>query len=547
MKLIRLKLLSDFRGLKNGFTIVFNKVDRVETTDSIEPICFIGLNGSGKSNILEALSEIFYYLENYSKAGTKEKKDFKTSFAFEIEYILPQNTYNKKLSSNQKPANSDVHIQIVKKAKEYPQAIALSIDSKITYSEPDELLSFLPSYIIGYSSGMNELISNPYIKMDFKYLQEFSKLASESSIGSLDVNRLFFMDYDLNKLITICNFLFDEKVDNSELGVKNVRPLKEKIGIKDLYSFTIELRLRKEDKKPIELPSQLNLAVDKLKQCATLTYKNEGETAKFGKYIEYTFSYWVNRETKKAFKHHFGSAYKLFNDLYFLRLLNNYLVGGDTQGKVLKAGLGSNISAMLPKYEANKRPFYISDLSFRKKGVNKPIYYNQLSDGEHQFLHVIGALILLDNEGALFLLDEPETHFNPEWRSWFVSILNECMKSYNTQRKQEIILTTHSPFIVSDCKKDKVFIFEKKGNDNRVKPPKNPNFETYGTSIEMIYWNIFGKHETISKMALDDLYKIKEKIINKQISKKDAASALLKFGSSMERMQIVKLLKEWED
>jgi len=545
MKLIRLKLLSDFRGLKSGFGITFNQTDiaKNENNNRIDPICFIGLNGSGKSNILEALSEIFYYLENYSKADKKEKRDFKTPFGFEIEYILPQNVYNKKLSSTQKPADDDVNVKIIKQPDEYPQAYAISM----SYSEPEEFVSFLPSYIIGYSSGMNELISNPFIKMDFKYLQEFSRLTSQNSIGSLDVNRLFFMDYDLNKLITICNFLFDEEIDNSSLGVKYVQPLKDKVGIENLYSFTIDLRLRKEDKNPIKLPSQLELSVDKLKKCATIVYKNKGETAKFGEYIEYTLSFWVNRETKKAFKHHFGSAYRLFNELYFLRLLNNYLVGGDTQRQVLKADLGTNISSMLPKHEANKRLFYISDLAFRKHGTKKPIYYNQLSDGEHQFLHIVGAIILLDSEGALFLLDEPETHFNPDWRSQFVSILNECTSTDEIHRKQEIILTTHSPFIVSDCKTDKVFIFDKKGKDNKVKPPKNPDFQTYGTSIEMIYWNIFGKHETISKMALDDLKKIKEKIINGQISKEAAAKELLKFGNSMERMNITKLLMNQEE
>ncbi len=547
MKLVRLKILSDFRGLKNGFEIIFDKQTPKNENINIEPICFIGLNGSGKSNILEVLSEIFYYLENYSNVDEKKKKDFKTSFGFEIEYILPQNTYNKKLSANQKAAKNDVHIKISKLPKMYPEAIAISIDPAIKYKNPEEFRSFLPSYIIGYSSGMNELISNPYIKMDFKYIQEFTKLSNNNSVGSLDVNRLFFMDYDLNKLITICNFLFDEKIDKSDLGIKNIQPIKEKIGIQDLFSFTIELRLRRDDKNPVKLPSQLNLAVDKLKQCATLTYKSQGKTAKYGEYEEYTFSFWVNKETKRAFKHHFGSAYKLFNDLYFLRLLNNYLIGGDTQSKVLKADLGTNISAMLPKYEANKRLFYIADLAFKKRYAKKPVYYNQLSDGEHQFLHVVGALILLDNEGALFLLDEPETHFNPEWRSQFVSILNECMKVDNSKREQEIILTTHSPFIVSDCKKEKVFIFRRKDKKNKVQSPYNPKNETYGRSIEMIYWEIFKKHETISQMAFNELEEIKEKIINKQISKKDAAKELLKFGNSMERMSITKLLMDRED
>jgi len=224
--------------------------------------------------------------------------------------------------------------------------------------------------------------------------------------------------------------------------------------------------------------------------------------------------------------------------------LNNHLVGGDTQKKVRNAGTKTNISTMLPRYEASKRVFDISDIAMEKEDVLGPVYYKQLSDGEHQFLHVIGAMILLDSDGVLFLLDEPETHLNPEWRSHFVNTLNECMKTKYKKREQEVILTTHSPFIVSDCKREKVFVFEKKGKDNKVKLPKNPEDETYGTSIEMIYWKIFGKHQTISKMALSELEIIKEKILNNKIGRKEAIQSLLKFGNSMERMEIVELLKK---
>ncbi len=560
MKLIKLKLLSEFRGLKKGFEVVFDDTKEYDS-HVLEPICFVGLNGSGKSNILEVISEIFYYLENYSKSKASNVEKFATLFGFEIEYILSSEIYNQFLIKNQPSSGGPfVHIRITKKINKTPIAYAKFkhlqyivdgkdrhyVNRKYKNDIPEGMPSFLPTKIIGYSSGMNELLSNPFLKIDFEYLADFNKLIREDSVGSLDVNRMFFMDYDLNKLITICNFLFDENVDASKhnLGVKNIEPLKREIGIKALHSFSISIRLRHiDDKNPIKLPSELNIVVDQLEKCATYSRVVLKETKK-GKYTEYYLSFWVNREMKKAFKHHFGSAYRLFRGLYFLRLLNTYLIGVDTQREVKNADIGTNISAMLPKYEARKRLFHISDITLKKRGVKKPVYYRQLSDGEHQFLHVIGAMILLDSYGILFLLDEPETHFNPEWRSQFVSILNECMETKDRRREQEVLLTTHSPFIVSDCRKEKVFIFKKKGKDNKIKPPKNPDFETFGTSIEMIYWNIFGKHETISQMALTELNKIKVKIENNQIGRKEAIKSLLKFGNSMERMKIVELLKK---
>ena len=63
MKINYFKILSPFRGLKADYKIEFNNHTN---TDRIEPICFVGLNGSGKSNVLEAISEAFFYLEAYN-------------------------------------------------------------------------------------------------------------------------------------------------------------------------------------------------------------------------------------------------------------------------------------------------------------------------------------------------------------------------------------------------------------------------------------------------------------------------------------------------
>lgn len=512
MKLLRLKLLSEFRGLNKGFEIIF---DNTNQEQKLEPICFVGLNGSGKSNILEVVSEIFYYLESFVKGVNQHNNNF----GFEISYLLSKQTYQ--INSN-KPIESDLEVKIIKKIGHNPIANGERDSEKIR--------DFLPIQIISYSSGMNELISNPYIKMDFQYLKEFDQLTGEDAIGdTLSLNRMFFMDYDLNKLITICNFLFDEK--------KNLTPLKKEIKIESLHSFSISLQLRKEDKTPIELPSKLNLTIEKLKRCSTL-FDEKNEKRKKGEYKEYTFSFWVNDSTKKAVKENFGNAFELFKDLYFLRLLNNYLIGSKTQKMVRDGDIKTNISALLPKHEEVKKIFNISDIAFRKKGSKEPIYYKQLSDGEHQLLHVVGMMLLVDRRGTLFLLDEPETHFNPDWRSKFVSIVNECIGNENGVREQEVILTTHSPFIVSDCKPEKVFRFFR--NKNNKVNFEQPSFNTYGASVNMITSKLFKKKETISNLVLGELKEIKKRFDDKKITQEEAKEALDIFGESIEKMLVEK-------
>ena len=61
MRLKRIKLNSDFRSLKSGFELDF--LHEMPHDLEVNPYCIVGRNGSGKSNILELLSSIFYHLE----------------------------------------------------------------------------------------------------------------------------------------------------------------------------------------------------------------------------------------------------------------------------------------------------------------------------------------------------------------------------------------------------------------------------------------------------------------------------------------------------
>jgi len=77
MKLLRLKLFNDFNSL-SAFDYTFRSSGAA--APSLSPICLVGLNGSGKSNLIEALSEVlcttelaFFALESdRSKASCVE-------------------------------------------------------------------------------------------------------------------------------------------------------------------------------------------------------------------------------------------------------------------------------------------------------------------------------------------------------------------------------------------------------------------------------------------------------------------------------------------
>ena len=112
---------------------------------------------------------------------------------------------------------------------------------------------------------------------------------------------------------------------------------------------------------------------------------------------------------------------------------------------------------------------------------------------------------------------------------------------------KDVLITSHSPFIISDCFPDKVIVF-KKSED-----PKNAQemrFRTYGTSTDLIMENLFKKNYTIGDKSREEIVIILKEIENKEklsikevIKYKNKVSHL---GDSMEKILLFAKLNELE-
>lgn len=133
-------------------------------------------------------------------------------------------------------------------------------------------------------------------------------------------------------------------------------------------------------------------------------------------------------------------------------------------------------------------------------------------------------------------MDEPETHFNPDWRANFVTRLHE---SFNGSDNHEMLVTTHTPFLISDSRPEKVLVFDKK---DRVVSVSTPKYNTLGASINKITMTTFGKRETIGGYAqakLEDLRMQFEQGGDKEQIIADINSQL---GDSVEKVLLVKTI-----
>ncbi|UWY27865.1 restriction system-associated AAA family ATPase [Flavobacterium sp. TR2] len=554
MKLLRFKLNTKFRSLPKGFELIFRKnssLDR-DKLNQFHPFCFAGLNGSGKSNILEALSLIFFYLEcSFSKYLPDDFNEaFEKSnipFSFELEYLIYKQDNDSIIPIKIiKPDNKPVEFYRFSEDGEIIRVSTVPVREGIIKSNA-VAKQYLPEIVIGYSSGENEILSLPFLKTRLIHSDNYKQsLLEDEKYEKKPLTSLVYIDYSMSQAVLLSNFLMQKEFEDEKLDL--LQPIKEILEIEKLQSFRLVIKdflIRKEESsksKNRKLLSQLKekgelSIIDKLKLCSTSSYLTaDGELV---------LDYFVNRETKTAFQKNFDSPYDLFQDLQTLLELNLHSIN-ETLKKTIYTSNSMYVSEKMPKPEGKDLVFYFNDFLIKKKNDDQPVLVKNLSDGEHQFLHSMGICLMLKNKTALLLLDEPETHFNPDWRSKFISVLKDSLeRGESNNLVRDILITSHSPFIISDCFPDKVVVF-KKGHQ-----PVNAwdmNFNTFGTSVNIVLEEIFRKEESIPNYSLSELNKIKNRKFDsiEDIQKAKEDSRLL--GDSPEKVFLFRdlLLKEEE-
>ena len=145
----------------------------------------------------------------------------------------------------------------------------------------------------------------------------------------------------------------------------------------------------------------------------------------------------------------------------------------------------------------NNGPSLIRDF----KKVFKVHLNNNISEGELQLINTYsGIYYALTNEyknqkSAIILLDEPDKSFHPMWISSFIDNLVKLVESIDNDRKYQFIISTHSPFMLSDVPKDCITCIDIVDHQRIVSKAKK--------SFASNYYDIINKMKRISKNVLD--------------------------------------------
>lgn len=592
MRLLSLRLDGKYKGLKNQY------FDFHRTQGNI--LALIGLNGSGKSQLLELIAEAFAFLER------KQRTDFKVrtplGFGFELLYQL-RGVTNHSVGSPAMVCGSPLAVAGGIHSPKFKVMLEQgSLDPRAFIWKQEEwqeipLVGVELPYIVGYSSGQNENLQRSFMKNAVQYFdnmrirlnrkKELNAKLNDAQIS--DINKRYLKRAP--HLFEPEDSYFESRYLTTESGERLTTEAGEPL---DAESYLLDLR---------EYPTALSKCVYLDYDCAGLAlaslallptddidtifseitfkypkelvlhYDLRGDVAgrdevrdiqllariageenieglsqrtTDAQYEVFEMNYLSGLITlnlddpnikEQLNDASYGEAAAFFRRLYKLQQLGVKSWLGVTRQKLRK----DNFEGTVKKPLKTKLPLSVERLVLAD-GSGREVCLDDLSDGEAQLIEVLATTRIFSPERTLFLFDEPETHLNPSWRTYFHSYLSKAMVlSDNGEAQAQVFLSTHSPFMVSSLKREDVLFFER--DDEGLIQMEPVGSQTYGASFEVLIKKHFGLRSLISQTVVEA---VKEQLPkDEQPETLEAARIWIEanLGESMEKAYLLRKLQ----
>ena len=558
MKLLHFELLGQYKGLSNQHFEFSAAPGNV--------IALIGLNGSGKSQLMELIAETFSYLERSQRTDFKVRSTLNFRFNISYEWSTEsddeqrRNRYTVVLQENQS-------IRVVRSTLTAVVVSEANIGVAQWTPESECSLADLPlPRLIGYASGLNENLQRPFMrnavqyfdvmrtrsnrrkrlaqpdvdegklnKINLNYMKRFPGIFGAPPENDIDnpllileadtpIPNALFLDYDCANLVIAAIGMLTN-ADRNELWPE--------IRLRHPSKVIIRYDLRR---APIEQDS-----IEDIKQLIrTLGTENlNGLTNKTTdeQYDLYELDYlhaeitidFLAHNTITRLREVYLEPSRFFWKLYKLQLLGVERWAPETR----KSLRDDSFTGHVKKPLKGKLPLAVVDIELSDE--NRVVSIDDLSDGEAQLLHTIGAVRLFGDTESLFIFDEPESHLNPSWRTRYHLDFKQASPDLVTS---QALISSHSPFLISSLHREAVYHFEKIDGQSIM---TSPSSETFGASFEVLIKKFFGLRSAISQTAVDE--------IRRHLDNNDMDTAHKRqwieeqLGESMERAYLLKRLE----
>ncbi len=181
---------------------------------------------------------------------------------------------------------------------------------------------------------------------------------------------------------------------------------------------------------------------------------------------------------------------------------------------------------------------FIGECIKEQSFILKYMYINDLlfSSGERALLNITSRLLFASqirsyfysnkfkfNDNILLLIDELDLYLHPEWQRKIIKSLLDELKNNFSDNQFQIIITSHSPIILSDIPKSNVIYLKK---TNGIVKQKISDSETFAANIHSLFKDSFfleggiGIGDFASEYINNLIFEIKSGKISKEVAQK---------------------------
>lgn len=407
MKIDYLSILSPFKNIENV---------RVDFDESSLMTMIVGRNGSGKSNVLEALVIIF---KNLDLGRSPE-------FAYEIKYTIGQAESERWVIVKADPSQSSLSKQYSIKSAHVDgkDEVGKAVPISKVKRDRDGASRYLPKYLFAYYSGPSDRLETHFLYHRTEFYKKL--LENKVDLGG-HIRPLFYAKPFHSQFVLLAFFLAENSREEQDF-------LRENLGIEGLDSVHFVMRRPDWVKAENRLEKFWGAGgvvrdfLDRLYPLALAPLRiTRNETVSL-----------TGRKIKNEFLHLF------LPDVESLREFSKGL-SPDVFFKMLESTLLSDIMS-----EVNVR--------VRVKSSPDALTFRELSEGEQQLLTVLGLLKFTGGEDSLFILDEPDTHLNPAWAAKYLKFVRDFVPNHRTSH---LLMVTHHPLAIAELEKEQIQVMKR--------------------------------------------------------------------------------------
>ncbi|MFJ6023546.1 AAA family ATPase [Brevundimonas sp. NPDC092305] len=420
----------------------------------------LGWNGTGKSNLFEALVIIF---RDLSMARGKLPT---TDFAYSVRYEIGGRT---------------VEVSWSPEGKRSLKAKASGVGENDPRLVPIQRSAIpLPRFVFGYYSGPTNRLAEHFLPLDREHYHRLVDSASDDPAEMLRLleERRFFCAETHHAKYVMLGFFHKE----DELISKFLR---ERLRILGFGAAVFVIR-KPNWARPGEDATTFWGATGVVRHFLERLRRIAIAPLRIQAVIDEGF-----RQTREEQLHF------LIPDAAHLRLLAEEYPNARTFFLALES---ADFSRMV-------REVKVSVLVEGENHVETPITFREMSEGEQQLLTVLGLLRFTRSHDSLVLLDEPDTHLNPHWSIDYLELLRSIMEEETEDlATSQILMSTHDPLVIVAQDKEQIHLLKRSQTEGRCEwRPASENPRGLGFT-GILTSEMFGFGSDLDRPTLDLLH-----------------------------------------